>query len=77
MCGTLSNALKKSKRFISTCFFPKAQIAGDTMERCNELGLAASAFPESVLIVAEDTIGLKMAHDDALYDMFQDSACYG
>ena len=46
------------------------------MESCDELGLAASTFPESMLIVAEDTVGLKMSHDAAVNDVFQDLACY-
>ena len=46
------------------------------MESCDELGLAASMFPESMLIIAEDTIGLKMSHDAAVNDVFQDLACH-
>ena len=41
------------------------------MESCDELGLAPSTFPESMLIIAEDTIGLKMSHDAAVNDVLQ------
>ena len=46
------------------------------MESCDELGLTASTFPESMLIVAEDTIGLKMSYDAAVNVVYQDLACY-
>ena len=45
------------------------------MDGGNELGLTASKFPKSMLIVAEDTSGFKVAHDAAVDDMFQDFAC--
>ena len=66
--------MEKSKRIISTCLFSREHLAGDTMECCYKLSLEASAFPESVLIVTEDTIGMKMVHDATVYDLFQDLA---
>ena len=63
MCGTLLNALEKIQKDYIHLVFPRAQLVDDTMESCNALGLAALTFPESMLIVTEDTIGLEMAHD--------------
>ena len=50
--------------------FSSAQLSGYTMESCDELGLAASTFPESMLVVTEDAIGLKVAHDATVHDVF-------
>ena len=47
------------------------------MDSCDGLGLAASTFPESMLVVTEDIIGFKVAHDATVHDMFQNLACYG
>ena len=47
------------------------------MESCDELGFAASTFHESMLVVTDDAIGLKVAHDATVHDMFQNLACYG
>ena len=44
---------------------------------CDELGLAASTFPGSMLVITEDAIGLKVAHDATVHDMFHKLACYG
>ena len=55
--------------------FSSAQLSGYTVESCDELGLATSAFPESMLVVTEDVIGLKVAHNATVHDMFQNPAC--
>ena len=57
--------------------FSSAQLSGYTMESCDELGLAASTFLESMLVVTEDAIGLKVALDATVHDMFINPACYG
>ena len=38
------------------------------MESCDELGLTASTFSESMLIGTDDTIRLEVAHDAAVHD---------
>ena len=57
--------------------FSSAKPSGYTMESCDELGRAASTFPESMLVVTENTVGLKMVHDATVHEMFQNLACYG
>ena len=49
--------------------FSSAQLSGYTMESCDELGLVASTFPEPMLFVTEDAIGLKVAQCATVYDM--------
>ena len=39
------------------------------MKSCDELGLAASTFPESMLVVTGDSIGLKVAHGATMHDV--------
>ena len=46
------------------------------MESCDELGLAALTFPESMLVVTEDATDLKVAHGATVHDTFQNPACY-
>ena len=46
------------------------------MECNTELCLVASTFPEFMLVVTEDAIGLRVAHDATVHDMFQNLVCY-
>ena len=57
--------------------FSSAQLSGYSKESCDELGLAVLTFPKSMLVVTEDTIGLKVAHDATVQDMLQTLACDG
>ena len=50
--------------------FSSVQPSDYTMESCDELGLVASTFPESMLVVTEDAIGFKVAHGATVHDMF-------
>ena len=75
--GDFIESFRKIKKDAIHLVFSSVQLSGYTMESCDELGLTASTFPESMLVVTEDTIGLKVAHDATVHDMFQNLACYG
>ena len=74
--GDLIESFRKIQKDDIHLAFSSAQLSGYTMESCDELGLAASTFPEPMLVVTEDAMGLKVAHDATVHDVFQNIACY-
>ena len=72
--GDFIESFRKIQKDAIHLVFSSAQLSGYTID---ELGLTASTFPESMLVVTEDTIGLKVAHDATVHDILQNLACYG
>ena len=74
--GDIIESFRKIQKDNIHLAFSSAQLSGYTIESCDELCLVALTFPESMLIVTEDAIVLKVAHGATVHDMFQYLACF-